>query len=102
LAPLLAVCCVYFMVILDVTIVNVAAPAIGRDRGRRIDPLGQVAGRRRHRGRLHHRLNEVGRQGIRGPAVIGGVLVAAVAAVAAVVPVLRERFSSHPPLHRRW
>ena len=31
LAPLLAVCCGYFMVILDVTIVNVAAPAIGRD-----------------------------------------------------------------------
>jgi MFS transporter, DHA2 family, methylenomycin A resistance protein len=31
LAPLLAVCCGYFMVILDVTIVNVAAPAIGRE-----------------------------------------------------------------------
>lgn len=31
LMPLLAVCCGYFMVILDVTIVNVAAPAIGRD-----------------------------------------------------------------------
>ena len=31
LAPLLAVCTGYFMVILDVTIVNVAAPAIGRD-----------------------------------------------------------------------
>jgi DHA2 family methylenomycin A resistance protein-like MFS transporter len=31
LTPLLAVCTGYFMVILDVTIVNVAAPAIGRD-----------------------------------------------------------------------
>jgi DHA2 family methylenomycin A resistance protein-like MFS transporter len=31
LAPLIAVCTGYFMVILDVTIVNVAAPAIGRD-----------------------------------------------------------------------
>src|SRR6187431_2601352 len=31
MAPLLAVCTGYFMVILDVTIVNVAAPAIGRD-----------------------------------------------------------------------
>ena len=31
LAPLLALCGGYFMVILDVTIVNVAAPAIGRD-----------------------------------------------------------------------
>ena len=31
LAPLLAVCSGYFMVILDVTIVNVAAPAIGRE-----------------------------------------------------------------------
>jgi DHA2 family methylenomycin A resistance protein-like MFS transporter len=31
LAPLLAVCSGYFMVILDVTIVNVAVPAIGRD-----------------------------------------------------------------------
>jgi len=31
LAPLLAVCSGYFMVILDVTIVNVAGPAIGRD-----------------------------------------------------------------------
>jgi MFS transporter, DHA2 family, methylenomycin A resistance protein len=31
LAPLVAVCTGYFMVILDVTIVNVAAPAIGRD-----------------------------------------------------------------------
>ncbi|WP_019981215.1 MULTISPECIES: MFS transporter [unclassified Streptomyces] len=29
--PLLAVCAGYFMVILDVTIINVAAPAIGRD-----------------------------------------------------------------------
>jgi MFS transporter, DHA2 family, methylenomycin A resistance protein len=33
LAPLLAVCSGYFMVILDVTIVNVAAPAIGREFG---------------------------------------------------------------------
>jgi DHA2 family methylenomycin A resistance protein-like MFS transporter len=31
LAALLAVCCGYFMVILDVTIVNVAAPSIGSD-----------------------------------------------------------------------
>ncbi|MFI2430569.1 MFS transporter [Streptomyces sp. NPDC018693] len=31
LAPLLAVCAGYFMVILDVTIVNVAVPAVGRD-----------------------------------------------------------------------
>ncbi len=31
LVPLMAVCCGYFMVILDVTIINVAAPAIGRD-----------------------------------------------------------------------
>ncbi|GAB1332451.1 MFS transporter [Streptomyces sennicomposti] len=30
-APLLAVCAGYFMVILDVTIINVAAPVIGRD-----------------------------------------------------------------------
>ncbi len=42
-------------------------------------------------------LNEVGRQGIGGPAVIGGVLVAAVAATALV---LRERFGAHPPLPR--
>ncbi|CAG6396543.1 MFS transporter [Streptomyces cocklensis] len=31
LAPLLAVCAGYFMVILDVTIINVAVPVIGRD-----------------------------------------------------------------------
>ncbi|MFI2641848.1 MFS transporter [Streptomyces sp. NPDC018610] len=31
LAPLLAVCAGYFMVILDVTIINVAAPVIGRE-----------------------------------------------------------------------
>ena len=42
-------------------------------------------------------LNEVGRQGIRGPAVIAGVLVAA---AAAGVLVLRERYGSHPPLPR--
>lgn len=30
-APLLAVCAGYFMVILDVTVINVAVPAIGRD-----------------------------------------------------------------------
>ena len=39
LAPLLAVCCGYFMVILDVTIVNVAAPAIGRDLGASLTDL---------------------------------------------------------------
>ena len=38
-APLLAVCCGYFMVILDVTIVNVAAPAIGRDLGASLTDL---------------------------------------------------------------
>ncbi|MFJ3791236.1 MFS transporter [Kitasatospora sp. NPDC090091] len=32
-APLLAVCAGYFMVILDVTIINVAVPAVGRDLG---------------------------------------------------------------------
>ncbi|MCG6499788.1 MFS transporter [Kitasatospora sp. A2-31] len=32
-APLLAVCSGYFMVILDVTIINVAVPAVGRDLG---------------------------------------------------------------------
>ncbi|MFF4492052.1 MFS transporter [Streptomyces sp. NPDC001544] len=31
MAPLLAVCTGYFMVILDVTIINVAVPAVGRD-----------------------------------------------------------------------
>ena len=39
LAPLLAVCCGYFMVILDVTIVNVAAPAIGRELGASLTDL---------------------------------------------------------------
>ena len=39
LAPLLTVCCGYFMVILDVTIVNVAAPAIGRDLGASLTDL---------------------------------------------------------------
>jgi MFS transporter, DHA2 family, methylenomycin A resistance protein len=31
LAPLLAVCAGYFMVILDVTIINVAVPVVGRE-----------------------------------------------------------------------
>ncbi|MFF4397725.1 MFS transporter [Streptomyces sp. NPDC001480] len=31
MAPLLAVCAGYFMVILDVTVINVAVPAVGRD-----------------------------------------------------------------------
>ncbi|MGW0584537.1 MFS transporter, partial [Streptomyces sp. NPDC002920] len=30
-APLLAVCAGYFMVILDVTVINVAVPVIGRE-----------------------------------------------------------------------
>ncbi|MGW5492110.1 MFS transporter [Streptomyces olivaceoviridis] len=33
MAPLLAVCAGYFMVILDVTIINVAVPAVGRELG---------------------------------------------------------------------
>jgi DHA2 family methylenomycin A resistance protein-like MFS transporter len=67
-----------------------------RDRGRTIDPLGQAAVVATVAA-LIAALNEVGRQGIRGPAVIGGVLVAA---AAAGVLVLRERSGSHPPLPR--
>jgi len=65
-----------------------------RDRGRTIDPLGQAAVVVTV-GALIAALNEAGRQGVGGPAVIGGVLVAV---VAAGVLVLRERFGSHPPL----
>ena len=67
-----------------------------RDRGRIIDPLGQAAVVVTVAA-LITALNEVGRQGVRGPAVIGAVLVAA---VAAGVLVLRERFGSNPPLPR--
>jgi DHA2 family methylenomycin A resistance protein-like MFS transporter len=65
-----------------------------RDPGRIIDPLGQAAVVVTVAA-LITALNEAGRQGIGGPAVIGGVLVAA---AAAGVLVLRERFGSHPPL----
>jgi DHA2 family methylenomycin A resistance protein-like MFS transporter len=67
-----------------------------RDRGRVIDPLGQAAVVVTVAA-LIAALNEVGRQGLGGPAVIGGVLVAV---VAAGVLVLRERYGSHPPLPR--
>ena len=72
-------------------------PPSGRPRataGRVIDPLGQAAVVVTVAA-LITALNEAGRQGIGGPAVIGGVLVAV---VAAGVLVLRERFGAHPPL----
>jgi len=65
-----------------------------RDAGRVIDPLGQAAVVVTVAAVIAA-LNEAGRQGIGGPAVIGGVLVAV---VAAGVLVLRERFGAHPPL----
>ncbi|MEV7418840.1 MFS transporter [Streptomyces sp. NPDC089919] len=43
LAPLLAVCSGYFMVILDVTAVNVAAPVLGRDLGASLTAVQWVA-----------------------------------------------------------
>jgi MFS transporter, DHA2 family, methylenomycin A resistance protein len=67
-----------------------------RDPGRIIDPLGQAAVVVTVAA-LIAALNEVGRQGVEGPAVIGGILVAA---VAAGVLTVRERFGSHPPLPR--
>ncbi|GAA4735742.1 MFS transporter [Actinomycetospora chibensis] len=67
-----------------------------RDPRRVIDPLGQAAVVVTVAA-LIAALNEVGRQGIRGPAVVAGVLVAA---VAAGVFVLRERYGAHPPLPR--
>ena len=67
-----------------------------RDLGRVIDPLGQAAVVLTVAA-LIAAMNEAGRQGIGGPAVIGGVLVAV---VAAGVLVLRERYGSHPPLPR--
>jgi DHA2 family methylenomycin A resistance protein-like MFS transporter len=67
-----------------------------RDPGRVIDPLGQLAVVTTVAA-LIAALNEVGRQGIRGPAVIAAVLIAV---VAAGVLVLRERYGSHPPLPR--
>ena len=67
-----------------------------RDRGRVIDPLGQAAVVVTVAA-LIAALNEVGRQGIRGPAVVGGVLLAA---AAAGVLVLRERYGAHPPVPR--
>ena len=67
-----------------------------RDPRRVIDPLGQAAVVVTVAA-LIAALNEAGRQGIRGPAVIAGVLVAA---VAAGVFVLRERYGAHPPLPR--
>jgi MFS transporter, DHA2 family, methylenomycin A resistance protein len=65
-----------------------------RDLGRVIDPLGQAAVVVAVAAFIAA-LNEAGRQGIGGPAVIGGVLVTA---LAAGVLVLRERFGSNPPL----
>ena len=65
-----------------------------RDAGRVIDSLGQAAVVVTVAAVIAA-LNEAGRQGIGGPAVIGGVLVAV---VAAGVLVLRERFGAHPPL----
>jgi DHA2 family methylenomycin A resistance protein-like MFS transporter len=67
-----------------------------RDPGRVIDPLGAAAVVVTVAA-LIAALNEVGRQGIRGPVVIAGVLVAA---LAAGVLILRERYGSHPPLPR--
>jgi MFS transporter, DHA2 family, methylenomycin A resistance protein len=67
-----------------------------RDRDRVIDPLGQAAVVVTVAA-LIAALNEVGRQGIRGPAVVVGIVVAA---LAAGVLVLRERRGSHPPLPR--
>jgi MFS transporter, DHA2 family, methylenomycin A resistance protein len=67
-----------------------------RHRARIIDWLGQAAVVVTVAGFIAA-LNEVGRQGIRGPAVIGGVLVTA---VAGAFLVLRERFGSDPPLPR--
>ena len=67
-----------------------------RDLGRVIDPLGQAAVVLTVAA-LIAAMNEAGRQGVGGPAVIGGVLVAV---VAAGVLVLRERYGSHPPLPR--
>jgi DHA2 family methylenomycin A resistance protein-like MFS transporter len=67
-----------------------------RDLGRVIDPLGQLAVVTTVAA-LIAALNEVGRQGLRGPAVIASIVVAV---VAAGVLVLRERYGSHPPLPR--
>lgn len=67
-----------------------------RDPGRVIDPLGQLAVVTTVAA-LIAALNEVGRQGLRGPAVIAAIVIAV---VAAGVLVLRERYGSHPPLPR--
>jgi DHA2 family methylenomycin A resistance protein-like MFS transporter len=67
-----------------------------RDRDRAIDWLGQAAVVVTVAA-LIAALNEVGRQGIGGPAVVGGILVAT---AAGVVLVLRERFGANPPLPR--
>jgi MFS transporter, DHA2 family, methylenomycin A resistance protein len=65
-----------------------------RDPGRVIDPLGQAAVVVAVAAVITA-LNEAGRQGLGGPAVIGGVVVALVAVGALV---LRERYGAHPPL----
>jgi DHA2 family methylenomycin A resistance protein-like MFS transporter len=65
-----------------------------RDPGRLIDPVGQAAVVVTVAA-LVGALNEAGRQGVGGPAVIGGVVVAV---LAAGVLVLRERHGTHPPL----
>ena len=90
-----------FVINLPVGLVCLAATraTVGRsprDPERVIDPLGQAAVVVTVAA-LIAALNELGRQGVRGPAVIAGLVVAA---VAAGVLVLRERYGSRPPLPR--
>lgn len=121
-APLLAVCAGYFMVILEVTVINVAVPVVGRDLSASLTGIQWItdgytlvfAGLLLTGGALGGRpaqcaliatvallttvLNEAGRRGWADPLILTG---AGLCLLSAVAFVLRERLARTPVLPLR-